>query len=313
MEKTTMLKAMVLSGEYTSRAIRIATVSIWCFLAAVPCYADYNSAAKAYEHGDYEEAYDQFRALAELGHGESQHALAVMYLKGHGVAANTLLAYAWTRLSADNGSTKGIELERKIRAILDEETAERSRNILGRLDPSQISGRLLPKIIANCDYQDATPPQPLRRPLANYPGEMVDRSIEGSVLLDYLVAVDGSVREVRVIDSLPPKAFDDAARRSVLSWKFKPAMRRGEPFAAWGTVQVIFKFSSRSDVTSIYDREAARYMDEIRRKAEAGDPVMQYVHGLFMVGHPVYKKPWSEALPWMLKSAQVVWRPPNIG
>jgi protein TonB len=60
----------------------------------------------------------------------------------------------------------------------------------------------------------------------------------GVVLLEVLVAASGAVDNARVVKSAPP--FDDAAQKTIRSWKFAPAQRGGVTVPA--VAYVIFAF-----------------------------------------------------------------------
>ena len=53
--------------------------------------------------------------------------------------------------------------------------------------------------------------------------------IEGYVVVEVLIGVDGSVRGVVVIESMPKRLFDRNVIRAVLKWKFKPRIVNGVP------------------------------------------------------------------------------------
>ena len=58
--------------------------------------------------------------------------------------------------------------------------------------------------------------------LPQYPAEAAAARIEGYVTLSFQVAENGSVQDLRVIESQPPYVFDKAARRAVSRWNFGP-------------------------------------------------------------------------------------------
>ncbi|HET6546788.1 MAG TPA: hypothetical protein VFG55_08600 [Rhodanobacteraceae bacterium] len=58
-------------------------------------------AARAYDGGDYDEAFTLFRRNACAGDKSSQAALGEMYLLGQGVARNDLIGYAWLKVAAE--------------------------------------------------------------------------------------------------------------------------------------------------------------------------------------------------------------------
>jgi protein TonB len=90
-----------------------------------------------------------------------------------------------------------------------------------------------PLAMERLDYASAPPPP--------YPPEAARRRLEGTVLLQVLVDVDGRPLEVLVQRSSGHRALDEAARKFVLKrWLFKPAVRDGQPVQAIGLVPVKF-------------------------------------------------------------------------
>ncbi|MEC8494580.1 MAG: energy transducer TonB, partial [Planctomycetota bacterium] len=80
---------------------------------------------------------------------------------------------------------------------------------------------------------DTSPlPLPGHCPPPAYPPIAERRGLTGTVLLAIEVAVSGVVTAVRVERSSGHDVLDEAARRAVRSWRFKPASYRGLPTAA---------------------------------------------------------------------------------
>lgn len=79
-------------------------------------------------------------------------------------------------------------------------------------------------------------------PAPAYPREELRRRIEGTVLLQVLVDVDGRPLDVLVQQSSGNRRLDEAARLQVLKrWTFRPAMQDGVAIQAMGLVPVVFK------------------------------------------------------------------------
>jgi len=79
-------------------------------------------------------------------------------------------------------------------------------------------------------------------PAPAYPREELRRRIEGTVLLQVLVDVDGHPLDVLVQQSSGNRHLDEAARLQVLKrWTFRPAMQNGVAIQAMGLVPVVFK------------------------------------------------------------------------
>ncbi|MGV8944562.1 TonB family protein [Thermomonas sp.] len=83
------------------------------------------------------------------------------------------------------------------------------------------------------EYLSAPPPK--------YPRGALSRRIEGTVLLQVLVGIDGRPLDVSVSQSSGNRELDEAARSQILKrWSFRPAMKNGQAVQALGMVPVAF-------------------------------------------------------------------------
>ncbi len=72
--------------------------------SAPAAFADFYSGVFAYSRGEYEQAYNTMRSLAETAdHGLAQYYVAMMYLRGHGVEQSYDEAAGWFRKAAEQG------------------------------------------------------------------------------------------------------------------------------------------------------------------------------------------------------------------
>ena len=82
-------------------------------------------------------------------------------------------------------------------------------------------------------------PRPLRKPLPSYTAEAIRQNVTGSVKLRVVIDVQGKVRVLEVLRSIPE--LDDAAIRTVeSSWRFEPAMKNGRPIPCLSDLIVRF-------------------------------------------------------------------------
>ena len=58
---------------------------------------------RAYERGDYDEAFRLYRLVADKDDALAQSRLGLMYEKGRGVGQDDVEAYRWYRRAADQG------------------------------------------------------------------------------------------------------------------------------------------------------------------------------------------------------------------
>lgn len=82
---------------------RVLLSGVLVLLLVSPSWADFESARAAYESGDFEAAFQEFRALAEQGHAEAQCLLGAMYAQGQCVTQDLVVAEMWFNLSAAQG------------------------------------------------------------------------------------------------------------------------------------------------------------------------------------------------------------------
>lgn len=83
------------------------------------------------------------------------------------------------------------------------------------------------------EYAHAPPPA--------YPRGALRTGLQGTVMLQVLVATDGTPLEVAIAQSSGHRQLDEAARRHVLRhWTFRPAMQGGRPVQAIGLVPIAF-------------------------------------------------------------------------
>jgi TonB family protein len=75
------------------------------------------------------------------------------------------------------------------------------------------------------------PPELLESSEADYPAEARAEGLEGTVVLLLTIAADGSVTDADVVEPVG-HGFDEAARSAALRFRFRPALRNGEPITA---------------------------------------------------------------------------------
>src|SRR5438552_464827 len=76
---------------------------------AIGCASVQAGSAEGYEagrRGDYATALREFQPVAEKGDRDAQLALADMYLRGYGVAADPAIAARWFRKAAEQGDPR---------------------------------------------------------------------------------------------------------------------------------------------------------------------------------------------------------------
>lgn len=69
---------------------------------------------------------------------------------------------------------------------------------------------------------------PVSRVMPTYPWRAKRMGVEGWVKLEVIVATDGSVSEINIIEGKPSGIFNEAASKAMRQWRFKPAFVNGQ-------------------------------------------------------------------------------------
>jgi TonB family protein len=86
-----------------------------------------------------------------------------------------------------------------------------------------------------------SPPDLIYRTQPQYTAEAMRAKIQGVTLLSGIVAVDGTLQDVRVSRSLDGTfGLDQEAIKCVRQWRFRPGQRQGKPVPVYVTIEVAF-------------------------------------------------------------------------
>jgi protein TonB len=93
--------------------------------------------------------------------------------------------------------------------------------------------------------QATSNPVPIGKPSAPYPVEALRNGESGTVLLRITVGPDGVPYGIALARSSRSRSLDRAAMAAVRKWRFKPAMRNGQPVAATVQIPVSYNLGDR--------------------------------------------------------------------
>ncbi|MFZ5960227.1 energy transducer TonB [Pseudomonas knackmussii] len=82
--------------------------------------------------------------------------------------------------------------------------------------------------------------KPLRMDSPVYPPMAKRRSIQGYVKVLFTVTSDGRIEDIQVLESSPPRVFDDAVRQAMGRWRFEPRVSGGQITARQATRTIRF-------------------------------------------------------------------------
>jgi TonB family protein len=74
-----------------------------------------------------------------------------------------------------------------------------------------------------------------------YTSDAMRAKVQGTVLIECIVRLDGSVSDCRVVRSLDPTfGLDQEAMKAARQWRFRPGTRFGQPVAVLITIELMF-------------------------------------------------------------------------
>jgi protein TonB len=90
---------------------------------------------------------------------------------------------------------------------------------------ARASARAIPELLIDVPplAGGTDPKEPRIKFMPQYPNEAAEMQLEGFVVLSFNIGPDGSVQNLKVVESEPPMVFDKAAKRAVSRWNFRPA------------------------------------------------------------------------------------------
>ena len=93
---------------------------------------------------------------------------------------------------------------------------------------------------ANQQAGELTTPDAIQKSDPGYPIELMRANVQGTVTLYAIIRADGTVGEIRVLNS-PDGRLDAFATSALARWKFHPATKDGKPVALEAVVMIPFR------------------------------------------------------------------------
>lgn len=268
---------------------------LWFYAVMLPlaASADFNSAVTAYEQQDYAKAYQEFRRLAELGDTPSQRNLAAMYARGEHVAKDSVEAWAWAALAAEQDTELSAQIRNNLaenlneaETLLAEKRYQELRQQFGQL---AISEKLLPvpaDQMADCSVDINSDARPIKISPPRYPEKAARSGVEGHACLTFYLSEAGEPLRSRVSEAHALKGgkksldegstaryasmFSEEAKNALQKWTFMPP-----------ATQALREVPSRYCLDFRLGGSAASKQDKASKEqrmdaAIAGDPAAQY-------------------------------------
>lgn len=254
---------------------------------------DFNAAVSAYENQDFAKAYQEFRRLAELGDAPSQRNLAVMYANGSFVERNTVEAWAWAALAAEQDAESSAPIRDRLASKLTDTeklTAEqRLQELQQQYGQAAIAEKLLPvpaDQMADCTVQISGDAQPIQTYPPRYPVNAARDGIEGSSCLTFYLSDSGTPLRVSIYQSDANRSsgktlgegektryatqFSQESALTLRKWQFTPP-----------ATQALREIPTRYCLDFLLDgskKGQQKKVDETEQRYAAadGDPIAQY-------------------------------------
>jgi len=272
---------------------------VFCLFVSIS-RADFISAQKNYNNGDFEKAYNEYLILAKFGNNKAQYNLAVMFVKGQGVGIDLVQAYAWSKVSESNPAYE--KLTKTIGGNLSKDqiikatdlyqeyfkkySLQNSKVLLGPIYQNNPDGSPIVKAYDDIIMDSTTAPQ--------YPRKMAMNKIQGWVDLRFRIYPDGSVRDISIIEEQPKGGFTKEAIKAIETYRFS-FEKDGEKFTIKeprvATQRIDFKLRGYS--TELNDKQQ-NYLVSLINKANNGDINAQYSYA-YLYDTYLHKKGKIEA------------------
>jgi uncharacterized protein len=286
-------RAMLLPQGVVMRPFMLVVALLLC----PPALADLVTAQIAYQKGDYERAFHDYRELAELGQPTAQLNLAIMYARGEGTRQSDLYAYAWASLAAESGHAGAESLVNSLRSLLAPGSEKIAEDIAAPYRRAALNARLMPSI----EDDEGTERQCkfVSFPRVEYPDDANRRGIQGNVAVEFTVMAEGTTRNPRILYAVPAGVFDVTARSAILHTRYPTLAAGVRPIHC----RLMFRFAANGQRADDYPK-LGPLVETTRKQAQSGDPAAEYLYGMLLAGLPQLGEHQKDALPWFLKSAQ---------
>lgn len=153
----------------------------------------------------------------------------------------------FTRQKADTPLENRREVEKPVRelppvvevpTVKGERTEIGGNNVLRLAPPVDVSVGTTRSNFAGVDTDAA----PLVRVNPDYPPRAASAGIEGWVQVRYTISASGAVINAEIVDSSPPRVFDDAALKAIARWRYNPKVENGQAVERRG-MQTMLRFT----------------------------------------------------------------------
>jgi len=240
------------------------------FLFTKNSYADFDLANTYYAAGNFEKAYKEYMESAQYGDNDAQQNIGVMYYRGEYIPKNKITAYAWMTLATQNQGYKDKGLNIKIYNKFTE--AEKKiadveyKVLLENFNNEAIQNKLIPNFVGQIGNTKRQRIIKMVKP--EFPKELLrKRTLGGTVDAAFTVDKYGLTRD-QIIYSASDPLFGVEALNALRKFQYEPLLVNGKPVDVNG---VKMRYNFKLTDVGYSDEKIAKYIDEAREKASAGN------------------------------------------
>lgn len=237
-------------------------------LLALPAAADFNRAVQNFAAERYTAALEEFHHLASLGHQGSQFNLGAMHFLGQGVPQDSVEAYGWIALAADNDDVTSRTLRDRVWARLNEgdraRAHARAEELGERYGQEHLQQNLLPVIHDTEPLFRTREDHPNEQPV--YPKRALGLRMNGAVDVEFFLDQQGYLAHYSVLAS-SHKLFNSPTLAAIKSWRFEPDPMINTATPVVSAARIYF----RTGPTQAEENARAKALQQLRLKAEAGE------------------------------------------
>ncbi|QEY13593.1 energy transducer TonB [Cellvibrio sp. KY-YJ-3] len=249
-------------------------------------HADFNKGMDHYVKGEYEFAFKEFMSVAQYGDHDAQQNIGAMYFRGEHVEKNTIEAYAWFALAAQDPTINQNKIHLKILKQLNEtqQSAAKKRyeSLLDEYANDVVIAKLTPKFIGkNAGFKER---RAIKKVAPQYPTDMLRQGKAGFVDVIFTVDKYGFTRDHMVYYS-PSQSFTDAAIAALRKFQYEPAKIDGKPIDINGYKT---RHNFYIDGHRINNEKLGNIVDDLRKKAKVGNSSDQLAYAYFLEAIPSF-------------------------
>lgn len=112
-----------------------------------------------------------------------------------------------------------------------------SQSITG--DSKELLDSIVEDTVMSEGSVDSKPKVTSRSAMA-YPASAMKNGTKGYVIVNLLIAKDGSIELAKVLESSPQGVFDNTVLNGIMTWRFTPAKYKGKPVKVWAKQKISF-------------------------------------------------------------------------